>query len=298
MSSDTTTMTTTVTKQVGCWDCCGVTGRPERDFDPSNITALSEYDTFRLLLKNSTSIEVWLTVQVIVNILWYLMDGIPGFVLYDGTQGAINCYTNGMWWRAIELVAMVVGASSVYFKIAYVRRTNLIEKGVARASSFLTLYIVVLVLAALANLAHGIVNSLDLASNCSGTFCAGYAAFFWVFMFALYGLFFLQLWLVVRCVAYKRNLDFAVKYYRIDMTVAQLPTPPPAYSHVDPAAAPTPAMVKGSVSKRSGTGTLAAASAAAMSLGVPQTPLLKAVVAEKAIGGGPTIGPFSSPKTK
>jgi hypothetical protein len=194
-----------------CWS------RPPRDLE-----VLSERQVTYLLKMNQNAVLTIVCVQFVVLWLWTLAGMIPGFVLYDGAAGTFSAYTHGGFWFGIEFTTFAVGAVATYFGLNYSTTTRVIEKGVHRVVEWDTFYMVVLFINWLANLAHGSLTIVELATCASNqsTLCVSYHwALITLLAFVVF-LAFLSLIQMLRVQVFKNNLCAALAAGKIDTTLS------------------------------------------------------------------------------
>lgn len=217
-----------------------------KDAFPKDKGVLTDADVSTLLRMNLTGIGFIVLLQSIVFILWLLLDGVPGFTLYDGASSlTFNAFSHGMFWRALAVIPLILGGWCVCFGITYVPDEGRAERGVAPVLRTAKLYGFVLVLDAIAAILHLAMTANEHA-HCTSTLCTqntwGLIVLYPILLLTA----FFDLWQFVRVLVYQNHLELAIGFDRIDMSVtsgsAETKPSAPALSDLQVRIAASPAL--------------------------------------------------------
>lgn len=109
----------------------------------------------------------WLRVVLTANIVthaialvaWACADLVPGWARYDGLPGTFNALSHGAFWLAYEVITLIVGALC----LSVAKREAIVSR--------IWLWIVMLVIAILANMVHLVATIFERIS-CTSTLCS------------------------------------------------------------------------------------------------------------------------------
>jgi lysylphosphatidylglycerol synthetase-like protein (DUF2156 family) len=187
------------------WDVCCRPPRRHQDFQDG----LTPAETLVILRWNQAGIVTAILVQVLLVMVVLAGALVPGFALFDGAAGEVSARSHIVWMIA-EVAAIFVGAMSIYFGLNYTS-DGTIEKNVSRVRTFLTFYIVVLVIAFLANGTHTVLTFIE-GANCTSTLCVSHYAFWITLVIVLIVLAIVEAWLVYRVYTYSQHLFYAIAH--------------------------------------------------------------------------------------
>jgi hypothetical protein len=153
--------------------------------DANSVQAMDNWQAVTLLTLTQVGVNTIVTIEVVLHIIWIMLDLVPGFALYDGPVGSVSAYTHTGWWMAIDLIVIAVGAVSVYFGLSYVPAENVVERGLARNENWIIMYMIMLGIGVISLLVHAILSLFEVAS-CTSTLCVNNQ---WVLIGFIVGLF-------------------------------------------------------------------------------------------------------------
>jgi hypothetical protein len=190
-------------------------------------------------------VNIIVSIQVALHLVWIMLDLVPGFALYDGPVGSVSAYTHTGWWLAIDTVVIVVGAVSVYFGLNYVPGDNVVERGLARNENWIVMYMVFLAIGMVSLLVHAILSLFEV-SSCNSTLCINSQ---WVLIAFIVGLFVdacVLGWGIFRAYAFQTTLKNVLVKWNVLLVVdgnnnkkqVGPPPAPPATEYLAPPQAP------------------------------------------------------------
>lgn len=220
-------------KRTGCFDACCGPGRNAEDFDLESGYALSDADVAELLKMSAAGVTSLVLIQLFLKLLWELATIVPGFALYDGAPSTVSAYTHAGWWMIIDTSALAFGLCATYFGLNYASEAGVVERGVERTHAWLGAYMIVLALAAVADLTHAGLALSELAV-CDSTLCTQNQWNLIVLVVVLFVRPALLFWCMYRVWAFRSNLKMALAFNRMDMRMAGDEKPKPIESSITP----------------------------------------------------------------
>lgn len=119
------------------------------------------------------SIIVLCIVQSLLAALWLMLSFVFGFVLYDGAPGHPHAVNHTGFWLLIEVLVIVIGIVAGYFTLKADKSEMRLELHVQRTRNWLLFYLVMLVVAIIANAVHAALTIVE-STHCSSSFCRGF----------------------------------------------------------------------------------------------------------------------------
>lgn len=162
---------------------------------------------YMLLMSNALGIDTLVFIESMLYSIWMLFSLIQGFALYNGNPGA-GTVSNIAWWAVIEFVVLQLGARATGFKLNLSADMSMLELAVASARKFLLFYVIMLCLAVVANIVHLSLLIAELVRG-SGTLATTNPGFGWAFLALLIMLVIVDVFLAVRALVYRSNLNYA-----------------------------------------------------------------------------------------
>ena len=182
--------------------CCG----------PANAGDMSRWpveNVYWTLKQSQYSILIPIAIQMGLYVLWQIAAIVPGFALYNGTAGFLGAYSHLAWWSAIDFLCICFGLASVWFGLGYSTTTGKAEKNVTSSLMWLSTYAVILALSGAATIAHCVLSIIELSVNDS-TLAKNYQWVLIVLITLLIVNLLLHIWLIIRALVYRRNLQNAM----------------------------------------------------------------------------------------
>lgn len=186
---------------LSCGDCMCGPWRREDYFD-----GMSKREAQVILVNNALGIDVLNTIQLIFFLIWLAMSIVAGFTLYDGNSTA-NVVSNIGWWACIDVIVLIIGARATGFKL-HCAENDVLELNIASTTGYLVFYAVMLIVAAVASLVHLALLLAEMI-NGSGTLATLNPATGWVFFAILILMVIVDVWLFVRVLFYRSNVNYA-----------------------------------------------------------------------------------------
>lgn len=168
----------------------------------------SSDDAYTVLTNYRTGIYTLMIAQVLVDILWITLTYVNGFALYVvdpsvavSTGWAHSVSHMGLWF-VLEYLCAWVGGQVTGFSLE-----TRPEKSYAGALRFLIVYLVVLGVSMLGDIAHVVLTGLEIGDK-ESTFAVENWTFLIVFLvvYILY-LVIIKVWIFYRCVVYYRAIQ-------------------------------------------------------------------------------------------
>lgn len=184
-------------------DCCSWS-RPSPEF-----LKMSQEEKVDVLKFSQVGLISVLILQFAIHFVWELATIVPGFTRYDGSS-SMNANTHAGWWLAIDLCVLVWGVASPFFTLHYTT-SGRIEKGVMRTHQYLLGYMILVGIGATVSVVHLILTIGEITPNCDSTLCRDYNWCFWALIVFLAIHIFVQIWSLLRALAYYQNLQAAVE---------------------------------------------------------------------------------------
>ena len=140
------------------WACCGnkrLDRRAEPDLKPRLVSNAVNYAR--------TSLRVLILMHALILGVWCVFSIVPGFAYYDGPTNVYNPVSNTGFWLAIEFITVLVGSFAVSYELVPMARGPALDA--ASTVRKLTFWIVVLVVALAANIAHIVASGIEMSNG-------------------------------------------------------------------------------------------------------------------------------------